>query len=144
MQFAKTLASGRTAPSLQTSCSKGAFWRHAFTAKFPRRSVAAYHQQKQQLVRCLIATGGSDSDEDEPTPVSSTSSFSSLSSIDTGFGLSPDLEQPVPTEQRPVNELAALRGTWLYSWVRQRMPPELKNNFTASTGSLSCHIAGQA
>lgn len=117
MHWATLLASGRSAPNLYTSCSNRAFRQQAFTARLPRRSVAAYRQQKQQVVRCLIATGGSDSDEDEPTPVSSTSSFSSLSSTDTGFGLNPDLEQPVPSDQRPVNELAALRGTWLYSWV---------------------------
>ena len=32
-------------------------------------------------------------------------------------GLSSNLEQAVPAEQRPVNELAALREAALYSWV---------------------------
>ena len=118
MQCAPLLASGRTALKRHTSCSTRAFRRQAFTARRPRRSIGLYHKQKSQLVRSLIATGGSDSEDDEPTPEPSTSSFSaSQSSVDFGFGLNPDLEQPVPTEQRPVNELAALRETWLYSWV---------------------------
>jgi hypothetical protein len=29
-----------------------------------------------------------------------------------------DLEVAVPEDQRPVNELAALKQAWLYSWVR--------------------------
>ena len=120
MQCAILSASGRSTPTLHTSCSSCSFRVRGFQARRPRRSATVHHQQKSQLVRCLIATGGSDSEDDEPTPDSSTSSFSaSQSSIDVGFGLSPDLEQPVPADQRPVNELAALRDTWLYSWVCQ-------------------------
>lgn len=127
MQCAPLLASGRTAPSFHTSCSTSAFRRQAFTAQRPRRSIALYHKQKSQLVRSLVATGGSDSEDDEPTPEPSTSSFSaSQSSVDFGFGLNPDLEQPVPTEQRPVNELAALRETWLYSWVCKGFTPHFQ------------------
>lgn len=33
-------------------------------------------------------------------------------------GLDPSLEMAVPSEQRPVNELASLRQSALYSWVR--------------------------
>ena len=33
-------------------------------------------------------------------------------------GLDPSLEMAVPAEQRPVNELSALRKSVLYSWVR--------------------------
>ncbi len=33
-------------------------------------------------------------------------------------GLDPSLEMAVPAEQRPVNELSALRNSVLYSWVR--------------------------
>ena len=33
-------------------------------------------------------------------------------------GLDPSLEMAVPPEQRPVNELSALRKSVLYSWVR--------------------------
>jgi hypothetical protein len=31
-----------------------------------------------------------------------------------------DLEVAVPEDQRPVNELAALKEAWLYSWVRRQ------------------------
>eukprot|EP00891_Asterochloris_glomerata_P009503 jgi/Astpho2/9503/Aster-01754 len=37
-------------------------------------------------------------------------------------GLSSNLEQAVPAEQRPVNELAALREAALYSWARLELP----------------------
>lgn len=36
-------------------------------------------------------------------------------------GLDPALERAVPPDQRPVNELKALRQTTLYSWVRDAL-----------------------
>ena len=37
-----------------------------------------------------------------------------------GGGLDSSREVAVPWEQRPVNELAQLRESWLFSWVRLR------------------------
>ena len=37
-------------------------------------------------------------------------------------GLDPSLEMAVPSDQRPVNELGALRQAALYSWVRLATP----------------------
>ena len=45
-----------------------------------------------------------------------------------GGGLDSSREVAVPWEQRPVNELAQLRESWLFSWVRLR-------NFSAQQGS---------
>ena len=98
-------------------CGRRKFLKRALWAEHPSRSFAA-HRTSQHCTRCLVATGGSDDEDDEPkqqpTPSTSGRGHRTASS---GLGLNPDLEQPVPSEQRPVNELAALRETWLYSWV---------------------------
>lgn len=98
-------------------CGRRQFLKRALWAQHPSQSVQS-RQAFKSSTRCLIATGGSDDEDDEPkqkpTPSGRTPSQSSASSA---LGLNPDLERPVPSEQRPVNELAALRETWLYSWV---------------------------
>ena len=116
MQTATVVACGAVAPKPHVSCynSRG-LWREAFLSRPPKRAIN-YHKHASQRARCLIATGGSDSDEDEPSQQPSTSGFSASQSS-RGLGLNADLERPVPDDQRPVNELAALRETWLYSWV---------------------------
>ena len=93
--------------------------------KFLKRALWSEHSSRpfkgnrtQHCTFCLVATGGSDDEDDEPKqqPTPSTSGRGQ-GTASSGLGLNPDLEQPVPSEQRPVNELAALRETWLYSWV---------------------------
>lgn len=98
-------------------CGRRKFLKRALWLEHPSRSSQA-RRASQQCTRCLIATGGSDSEDDEPNqqPTPSTSGRGQTSAS-SRLGLNPDLEQPVPTDQRPVNELAALRETWLYSWV---------------------------
>ena len=98
-------------------CGRRKFLKRALWAKHPSRSFKA-HRTSQHCTRCLVATGGSDDEDDEPKqqPTPSTSGRGQ-GTASSGLGLNPDLEQPVPSEQRPVNELAALRETWLYSWV---------------------------
>lgn len=49
-----------------------------------------------------------------------------------------DLEMAVPEDQRPVNELAALKQAWLYSWVRVRTRGTLQ-----FTDCYSCTMLSQ-
>lgn len=106
-------------------CGRRQFLKRALWTQHPSKGTQA-RRAPQQCTRCLIATGGSDSEDDEPTQRPTPVNFNqSQSSASSGLGLNPDLEQPVPTEQRPVNELAALRETWLYSWARLETPSYL-------------------
>lgn len=109
----------RVALPLGTSsfCGRHRFLKRALRSEHSSRLFKALRTDRH-CTRCLIATGGSDDEDDEPKqqPVPSTSGRGQ-GTASSGLGLNPDLEQPVPTEQRPVNELAALRETWLYSWV---------------------------
>lgn len=98
-------------------CGRHRFLKRALRSEHPSRSFKALRTHRH-CTRCLIATGGSDDEDDEPIRQSIPStSGRGHGTASSGLGLNPDLEQPVPTEQRPVNELAALRETWLYSWV---------------------------
>ena len=119
MQTTALVSCNRTASPLCTPsfCGRRKFLKCALWSERPSKGVKACRPSHQCTV-CLIATGGSDSEDDEPNqqPAPSTSGRGQASAS-SGLGLNPDLEQPVPSEQRPVNELAALRETWLYSWV---------------------------
>ncbi len=122
-----------TSPLCTSSfCGRRRFLKRALWAQHPSQSVHA-RRLARSCTRCLIATGGSDDEDDEPkqdlAPLNQ-----SQSSASSGLGLNPDLEQPVPTEQRPVNELAALRETWLYSWVRW-------SKHSARKGTVLCRVS---
>ncbi|KAL3151280.1 hypothetical protein ABBQ38_013118 [Trebouxia sp. C0009 RCD-2024] len=106
-------------------CGRHRFLKRALRSEHPSRSFKALRTHRH-CTRCLIATGGSDDEDDEPIRQSIPStSGRGHGTASSGLGLNPDLEQPVPTEQRPVNELAALRETWLYSWARLETPSYL-------------------
>lgn len=51
-----------------------------------------------------------------------------------------DLEVAVPPEQRPVNELAALKEAWLYSWVRESCVSTLRYDAQKPASTL-CIVA---
>ena len=131
MQAQVLTSCNRVAHSLCTSSFFGRrqFLKRALWGKHPSHITRA-ERASRQCTRCLIATGGSDSEDDEPDKPAARSSFQpAQTSASSGLGLNPDLEQPVPTDQRPVNELAALRETWLYSWVRCAPRSLSHNNF---------------
>ena len=119
MQKQALASCNRVVSPLCTSsfCGRRKFLKRALWSAHPSGSFKV-HRTSQHCTRCLVATGGSDSEDDEPKqqPTPSTSGRGQ-GKASSGLGLNPDLEQPVPSEQRPVNELAALRETWLYSWV---------------------------
>lgn len=131
MQTQKLTYCNRVAHPL---CSSNFFGRR----KFLKRALCSQHPSQngqakrtcRQSARCLIATGGSDDEDDEVDKQATPSSFQQAKSpASSGLGLNPDLEQPVPNEQRPVNELAALRETWLYSWVSCKPEPADTTDF---------------
>lgn len=127
MQYQTLAFQNRVVSPLLTSsfCGTHTFFKRALRSEHPSRSCRALRSPRH-CTRCLIATGGSDDEDDEPKqqPTPSTSGRGQ-GTASSGLGLNPDLEQPVPTEQRPVNELAALRETWLYSWARLETPSYL-------------------
>ena len=97
-------------------CGRRQFLKRALWVQHPSQTFSS-RRPSHSCTRCLVATGGSDDEDDEPKQQPTPSSRNQNQPSASGLGLNPDLEQPVPTEQRPVNELAALRETWLYSWV---------------------------
>ena len=119
MQKPALVSCNRLASSLCTSscCCRRSYLKRALWSEHPSKT-SQIHSASQRCTRCLVATGGSDDEDDEPNqqPIPSTSGRGQ-SSASSSLGLNPDLERPVPSDQRPVNELAALRETWLYSWV---------------------------
>lgn len=76
---------------------------HISSGAWCLRAMPPLQQRRCALVR---AFNGSDS------------SGKSVGSGGFRGGLDPSLEVAVPSDQRPVNELAALRKGTLYSWVR--------------------------
>lgn len=58
-------------------------------------------------------------------------------------GLSSNLEQAVPAEQRPVNELAALREAALYSWVSIVSSAPCQTRFVPSSSRAEQHALGR-
>ncbi|DBA82556.1 hypothetical protein WJX79_009289 [Trebouxia sp. C0005] len=114
-----------TSPLCSSSfCGRRQFLKRALWAQHPGQRVSS-RSPSHSCTRCLVATGGSDDEDDEPKQQHTPSSRNQSQPSASGLGLNPDLEQPVPTEQRPVNELAALRETWLYSWARLETPSYL-------------------
>lgn len=60
-------------------------------------------------------------------------------------GLDPALEMAVPSEQRPVNELSALRQASLYSWVShgaKATTPEASLHSWARHGAKAATLEG--
>lgn len=108
----------RVVSPLNTSsfCGRRKLLKRALWSEHPSRTFKA-RRFSQHCTRCLVATGGDDDEDDEPKQQPTPSTSGRGQGTASGLGLNPDLEQPVPSDQRPVNELAALRETWLYSWV---------------------------